>query len=262
MSTKFPGGVVRSVAPIPSGPYGTSSASGVWTLEQAGYWTKLGQWPTAGNVAPPTTIGQAYGGGYYAGKITDNGVGYYLIVAPKATGENTSVMWKTTNDAGPTGVQTLTNGPAATLAMFNAGAANYPAAAFCHNLSIGGYTDWYMPARDELEILYRAFKPTITANYVYDRGAYNGAGFGSVVGDGMGQNANSIPAGAAYTSGSPAQTSVALYLGTEVFTATNYWSSTEFSAPNAWFQHFGNGAQYYNDKTNSNYVRAVRRLII
>jgi hypothetical protein len=34
---------------------------------------------------------------------------------------------------------------------------DHPAAEFCVNLSIGGHTDWYLPARYELDIAY--FKP-------------------------------------------------------------------------------------------------------
>ena len=261
MSTKYPGGVISSTAPVPSGSFQTSSASGMWTMEQAAYFTKQGNWPTPGTVAPPATIGQAFGGGYYAGKITDGGVGYYIIVAPKATGENTSLAWKTTSDAGPSGVQTLTNGPASTLAMFNAGSTLYPAATYCHNLSIGGFSDWYLPARDELEVVYRAFKPTTAAN---STGVRSATGFG---GDGLvyGTNANSIPAGAAYTTVSPAQTAVAKYItvsGTEAFTATYYWSSTEFTATDAWNQNFLIGYQGNYDKTFAYCVRAVRRLII
>ena len=260
MSTKYPGGVISSTAPAPSGSFQTSIASGVWTMEQAAHFTKQGNWPTPGKVAPPSTIGQAFGGGYYAGKITDGGVGYYIIVAPKATGENT-LAWKTTADAGPSGVQTLTNGPASTLAMFNAGSTLYPAATYCHNLSIGGFTDWYLPARDELEVVYRAFKPTTQVN---STGARPATGFG---GDGLGYgtNANSIPAGAAYTAGSPAQTAVAKYItvsGTEAFTVTYYWSSTELTASVAWGQNFNIGGQNYTSKTFTYYVRAVRRLDI
>ena len=51
MSTKYAAGVITAVNPVtPSGPYQTSTASGIWTMEQAGYWIKQGQWPTAGNV--------------------------------------------------------------------------------------------------------------------------------------------------------------------------------------------------------------------
>jgi alpha-tubulin suppressor-like RCC1 family protein len=49
MSTKYPGGVIKSSPVVPAGPYQNSSASGVWTMEQAGYWIKQGNWPTAGN---------------------------------------------------------------------------------------------------------------------------------------------------------------------------------------------------------------------
>jgi len=223
-------------------------------------WSNPTSFTTAASFGP-TTIGQSYGGGYYAGKITDAGVGYYIIVAPKASGEITSVMWKTTNDAGPTGVQTLTNGPAATLAMFNAGSTLYPAATYCHNLSIGGFSDWYLPARDELEVVYRAFKPTTTTNNIGIKAA---GGYGSD-GTGYGANANSIPSGAAYTAVSPTQTAVSLYItvsGTEAFTATTYWSSTEFTATDAWNQNFRLGNQSYINKTIAIYVRAVRRLVI
>lgn len=49
MSTKYPGGIIKSSPVVPSGAYQNSSASGVWTMEQAGYWIKQGNWPTAGN---------------------------------------------------------------------------------------------------------------------------------------------------------------------------------------------------------------------
>jgi len=52
MSTKYPAGVIKSSPVVPAGPYQNSSASGVWTMEQAGYWIKQGNWPTAGNLAP------------------------------------------------------------------------------------------------------------------------------------------------------------------------------------------------------------------
>lgn len=31
-------------------------------------------------------------------------------------------------------------------------------------ISLGGYTDWYMPAKNELEVLYYNLKPNISAN--------------------------------------------------------------------------------------------------
>jgi len=43
MSTKYPGGIISKTAPTVS----TSSASGIWTLDQAEYYIALGTWPVA-----------------------------------------------------------------------------------------------------------------------------------------------------------------------------------------------------------------------
>jgi hypothetical protein len=41
-----------------------------------------------------------------------------------------------------------------------------------------------------------------------------------------------------------------------------YWSSTEFSATYAWTQTFSNGNQLQYTKTATNYVKAVRKVLI
>jgi len=41
MSTKYPGGIIKATTTPPT----TSSAPGIWTMEQAAYWIKQGQWP-------------------------------------------------------------------------------------------------------------------------------------------------------------------------------------------------------------------------
>ena len=211
-------------------------------------------------------IGAACAGGYYAGRIIDAGVTYALIVSPKASGGNggATLAWKNANTTGPTGVQTLTNGLNASTVMAAAGAGVYPAAYYCRGLSINSYSDWYLPARDELEVLYRNLKPGTTASYAYT--AYRSAAVQGITGYGIdggdnGYNANSSPVGAAYTSASPAQTTVAVFkaAGGEDLVANNYWSATECTATNAWNQNFNNGNQNINNKTNANYVRAVRR---
>jgi|14_taG_2_1085336.scaffolds.fasta_scaffold01263_3 hypothetical protein len=53
MSIKdWPGGIVSKEQVVPSGPYLNSTASGMWTMDQAASYTKQGIWPTAGNVEP------------------------------------------------------------------------------------------------------------------------------------------------------------------------------------------------------------------
>lgn len=233
------------------------SYSGIWSLSQQMQAVGQGLWPEP----PPTVIGQAYGGGYYAGKIVQGGITYYLIVAPKATGEISGQPWRTSVVTTPTATQTLNNGPAASASL---NSATYPPAQFCEGLSIGGYADWYLPSRDELELCYRNLKPTTTANvttarqksaYVYPEG-------NDVSGDTMGINRNSSPTGAAYTSSVPAQTLVTLFQtgNSEAFASASYWSSSDFSSTEAWYQTFTNGGQYAVGKNNSMYVRAVRRV--
>lgn len=194
----------------------------------------------------PTVIGQSYGGGYYAGKINVSGTQYYLIVAPKATGENSSVQWKTSNTS-TTGTSSVIDGPTNSSNMNNA---SHPAAQFCEGLSIGGYTDWYMPAKNELEVLYYYFKPTTTANNTSS-----------------GSNANAVspePVSTNYTTGAPAQTTITAYQtgNSEAFATTYYRSSTEYDATGAWSQSFNQGLQSNTLKSDSYYVRAVRRILV
>lgn len=238
----------------------TSWTVGDLTINTTYYWrvryngTNAGtsQWSTAFSFTTaasfgPTTIGEAFGGGFYAGKINDGGTQYYLIVAPKSSGENSSRQWKTTNTT-TAGTTSVIAGPTNSANMNNA---SHPAAQFCEGLTIGGFSDWYMPAKNELEVLYYFLKPTTDAN---------NTSFGS--------NANAVspqPINTNYTTGSPAQTSATAFRsgGAEAFAADYYWSSTEYSATGAWTQYFSNGYQDDGyDKLNSFYVRAVRRLAI
>lgn len=104
----------------------------------------------------PTTPGTPFGGGLYVGQITeDDGITYAIIVAPKAQGGEASgtLAWKTTQTT-TTGTDSLNNGFNNTAAMVAAGISLHPAAQFCKGLSINGYTDWYLPAKDELNLIY------------------------------------------------------------------------------------------------------------
>ena len=202
---------------------------------------------------------------------------YRVIVAPKASGENSSIAYKNANTAAPAACGTLTEGRAATLAMVAAGdATTYPAAWFCTGLNIGGKTDWYLPARDELELAWRNLKPTADANYTTaDRatGATpNYANLGSYgdTANTHGLNNNSSPAGSAYIAGTPAQVAAGKNFRTSeseafAYGSYGYWSASEYSTTFAWYQIWHSsypGNQNYGAKTNAYYVRAVRRSII
>lgn len=50
---------------------------------------------------PSMPLGTFIEGGYYIGNIVDGGKNYALFLAPKSTGQNNSLQWKTTNTSTP-----------------------------------------------------------------------------------------------------------------------------------------------------------------
>lgn len=226
-------------------------------------------WLVTDAVVP--AIGEAAWGGYMAGIIdttragviggTDPsqvGLRYLLIVSPKSIEYTTGKMWKTTDDAGPDATKTLWDGLAATEAMFAAGP-EYEAATYCRGLAFpaDGGSRWYLPAKHELEVLYRNFKPTTEPHY-----------------NASGTNPASDPTGTAYVPGAttaPAQSLLAAFQqggaqALEGVSSPYYWSSSEYSAPYAWLQLVGGtfaGIQDANYKTYTNLrVRPVRRFVL
>ena len=206
---------------------------------------------------------------------------YKVIVAPKSGGENAGVQYKNANSAAPAACFTLTNGPAATAAMIAADTSTvYPLAHWAKAINelndgegLSGYTDWYIPARDELELIWRNLKPVTNNNYIiqdrYDAAAYTKDANLDDVAATHGANRNSDPAGDAYTASVPAQTAAAAFQsgGAEAMTfgSVYYWSSSESSATSAWFQSYsssGPGHQYNLNKTHVSRARACRRSIL
>ena len=217
------------------------------------------------------TIGDAAWGGYMAGIIdttrpgsigggdpSQAGLRYLLIVSPKSIEFTTGKKWKTSDDAGPNATATLWDGLAATEAMFAAGSA-YEAATYCRELAFpqDGGSRWYLPAKNELELLYRNLKPTTEPHY-----------------NASGANVASDPTGVAYVPGSsdnPSQSGIAAFQqggaqALEGVSGPYYWSSTESSALYAWYQHVGGssaGLQGYGSKTaTTRRVRPVRRFVL
>lgn len=202
-------------------------------------------------------IGDYYKGGYYAGiiKNPDTGEMWRVIVAPKS-GEGGRILWKnsTTETAG---AYSLFDGLSNTQAIVAAGLANHPAANHCVNFSHDGYDDYYLPARDELELIYRNFKPTITSNSTAARSAETGGGL-------QGVNTNSVPEGSAYTSNDPSQTTFSGFkLGeSEAFTDVYYHTSNNSigNLARSMRVSFNDGAAFSGSKTQIDIsVRPVRR---
>lgn len=185
-------------------------------------------------------IGTAMLGGFFAGLVNINGQTKGIIVAPKATGEYKG-QWAESDDLIP-GAACPVDGQQNTLDMIAAGT---DLGKWVQSLDIGGFTDWHIPSRDQLEIIYRAFKPTDYANSPYS-----------------GVNINSVPPHNLYTADEPKQCQIEAFEddGDEAFDTTWYWTSTQVGEAYAWIQPFGNGPQHDAWKYSSYRARAVRTI--
>jgi hypothetical protein len=201
------------------------------------------------SITLPLTVGSIYGGGYYAGNISVAGTGvasHRLIVSPRAAGSS-SLAWATVSAT--TNKTSYIDGPVNSAGLASLGAA-YAAATFCEALTIGGYNDWYMPAFNEVEVLYFYFKPSTTANNT-----------------GSGANVNAVspePINTNYTASIPAQTTVTAFVentGQESF-AGLHWTSSELGLTDALHKSFSNGGWTNSSKSALRVVRAVRRIAI
>jgi len=198
-------------------------------------------------VPPIPAIGSALGGGFFAGQISTAGNGtadYNLVIGPYASAQAFPKKWKTTRTT-TNGTSSVIDGPNNSGNMNDA---SHPAAEFCEGLTIGGFSDWYMPAKNELEVCFYNLKPIANSNNTSS-----------------GTNTNAVPSrGSNYTSGVPAQTSATSFQsgGSEAFDGGTYWSSTQLSASEAWVQSFYYATQngYYKDGNRR--VRAVRRVAV
>ncbi len=189
-------------------------------------------------------IGEAFGGGFFAGLIRIGDHTYGLLVAPKAEGEIEEKAWGLRAEV--PAAMSFFDGAANTVAMADAGS---ELARWALSLTIGGHSDWFLPARDELELLHRNLKPTQEENYA-----------------GSGDNPSSLPVGYAYSPNFPDMTPVEAFQigGTEAFAPRAYWSSTQYAgyAYYAWGQLFDGGYQGTSGKSFPARARAVRRFLI
>lgn len=191
-------------------------------------------------------LGQSIDGGFYAGTIIDRNDGhtYAIIVAPKNEGElATKAPW---GEYGKLieNCRSFWHGLPNTEAMATAGS---DIAKWARSLNINGFQDWYIPARDELELIHRNLKPTTEENWEYS-----------------GDNPSSVPAGYPYEAQAPVQTSVLDFQdgSAQAMKREWYWSSTQSSADFAWYQYFDDGFQGNYVKDTQSRVRAVRRSLI
>jgi hypothetical protein len=191
----------------------------------------------AAAITPPSSAGTAAGCGLYVGEITLGGHTYALfaaqmdgvfhdIILPRQS------LPKVFCDPVFTGPTSVTDGLSNTLAMYASLATSGPLRVALddpsHNALLQltqwnqrqyyaacAYSDWYIPSRDELELIYRTLKPTATNNCTNTAGGpnwgYPAPNTTRYDGQNMGVNGSSSPTGAAYTSSVPGQTAASTF---------------------------------------------------
>jgi hypothetical protein len=121
-------------------------------------------------------IGDSYGGGKVAYILQNGDPGYVagevhgLIAAPSDQ-VTTGIVWSNAGNnivTGATGTA-IGTGLSNTNAIVSVQGAGSYAAKLCADLSLNGYTDWYLPSKDELNKLYinRAFVGGFANNVLY-----------------------------------------------------------------------------------------------
>jgi hypothetical protein len=263
-ATSSPGGVTGTLSQAGSGTVTVSGLTGgtsyTFTVTATNAIGTGAASAASNSITTQLAIGQAYQGGYYAGQIGVSGTATHnLVVAPKSSGQST-LSWMTGTLSAVSGADSNINGPQNTADMVAAGSSTiFPAAYFCSDLVTGGYSDWYMPAKNELEVCYFFLKPTTNNNQTSS-----------------GSNANAVspePLNTTYTNSpkSPNRTSATIFQSgnAEAFDYSGspggvYWSSTESTSTKAWHQYFNPGTQsvYYGGKSQAFPVRAIRRVAV
>ena len=199
-------------------------------------------------------IGQAFEGGFYAGTITynittydtwlrnTNGPSYHLVVAPKASGEASTIrQYKTSAtcdgaESTQTSAQSYFDGYHNTYTSVIGSSNAHPAANYCQALTISGYSNWYLGAIYENELAF----------------------------DNLRELANWQTGGSeAFTTGSVIRD------GATVSGVSWYWNSTGDSCENT--GTLGGASTYFNTggfpvsgypKTDQFFVRAIRRVAV
>ena len=188
----------------------------------------------------PAAYGAPFEGGFYGGQIRIGVAIFAIAWAPKAHGETTAI-WLPSYTEVPNSASCF-DSMGNTKTMAEAGS---PLGKWALDLEINGFRDWCVPARDVLELGYRHLKPGTGDN----SGSFRD-----------GDNPSSIPAGYPYTEQSPVQTTAEAFRtgGDEAFEEAWHWSSTQYSADDAWVQYFADGSQGISGKEFEASARACR----
>lgn len=202
-------------------------------------------------ISIPSAIGDAGFGGFLAGIMdttkgnisaaddSKTGLRYMLIVSPRSLA-SPSTSFKS-DSAAVGNYHTQWDGLLATSGLTSD--ATFLAANYCNNLAYpnDGASKWYLPAMDEMELIYRNLKPGTVDNdtVAVTQSDFNPPMFPTSHVQGV--NPSSSPTQGAYTATFPAQTSVLAFRATTGAQRladdggySAFWTSTFYDWDNTW----------------------------
>jgi hypothetical protein len=197
-------------------------------------------------------IGAELQGGFYGGLYSLNADGiatHALIVAPKDGGQTNGMAWKSSNTA-TAGTESTFDGLANTQAAHQAG--GHAVASWASGLSIGDYSDWYVPSRYEMLALYWQLKQEGGGDYPNSETSE------------LGINPYAVPQRGNFGyDDNPGQTTAPLFRinQPQAFNFDTYGTSSQWSGGTQqtffdWFEGFQSGGS----KTTIYFQRAIRRI--